>query len=251
MMSLPINKYLLFIFSLFTAGFFFAQNSVSGRISDAKTSLALTGVDIYINNRTTPILRTTSADFKIEADTVIVKVKFSKKNYSLYEISITGEDNNNLAIALSPEKESNIAEVVIQKSKPKYKSKKENPAYAIMQEVWKRKKNNGLDKYDSYSYKEYEKIEFDANNIDSTFMNQKIFNKLDFIFDYADSTANGKMALPIFLNESIYENYGLNKPAKKNKRLLTAQKTSGFQDNQVVTITAKIFIVKSIFTIIL
>ena len=239
MMSLPTNKYLLFIFSLFSTGFFFAQNSVSGRISDAKTSQALTGVDIYINNRATPILKTTSADFKIEADTVIFKIKFNKKNYSLYEISTVGEDTNNLIVQLSSEKESNIAEVVIQKSKPKYKSKKENPAYAIMQEVWKRKKNNGLDKYDSYTYKEYEKIQFDANNIDSTFMNQKIFNKLDFIFDYADSTANGKMALPIFLNESIYENYGLNKPAKKNKRLLTAQKTSGFQDNQVVTITAK------------
>ncbi|WP_435523892.1 hypothetical protein [Chryseobacterium indoltheticum] len=54
-----------------------------------------------------------------------------------------------------------------------------------MQEVWKRKRNNGLEKFDTYTYKEYEKIQFDANNLDSTFMNRKIFNKLDFIFDYA------------------------------------------------------------------
>jgi hypothetical protein len=108
-----------------------------------------------------------------------------------------------------------------------------------MQEVWKRKRNNGLDKFDTYTYKEYEKIQFDANNLDSAFMKKKIFNKLDFIFDYADSTARGKMALPIFLNEAIYENYGANKPGKKTKKLLVAQKTSGFQDNQIVTLTAK------------
>ncbi|KQK27433.1 hypothetical protein AR438_01535 [Chryseobacterium aquaticum] len=154
-------------------------------------------------------------------------------------MEITPEKFSNLTVKLSSEKVSTIEEVVIHNEKTKFKNKKENPAYRIMQEVWKRKRNNGLDKFDTYTYKEYEKIQFDANNLDSTFMNRKIFNKLDFIFDYADSTASGKMALPIFLNESLYENFGENKPGKKTKKLLVAQKTSGFQDNQVISITAK------------
>ncbi len=70
-------------------------------------------------------------------------------------------------------------------------------------------------------------------------MKKKIFNKLDFIFDYADSTASGRLGLPIFLNEAVYENYGKNKPDKDSKRTLVAQKTSGFQDNQVITVSAK------------
>ncbi|KUJ52117.1 hypothetical protein AR685_09795 [Chryseobacterium sp. JAH] len=152
---------------------------------------------------------------------------------------MTADKSSNLLIKLSSEKVSNIEEVVIHNEKTKFKNKKENPAYRIMQEVWKRKRNNGLDKFNTYTYKEYEKIQFDANNLDSAFMNRKIFNKLDFIFDYADSTARGKMALPIFLNESIYTNFGENKPNKKTKKLLIAQKTSGFQDNQVIAITAK------------
>ena len=41
------------------------------------------------------------------------------------------------------EKENEIENVVIQGVK-KYKNKKENPAYAIMREVWKKKKSNGL-----------------------------------------------------------------------------------------------------------
>lgn len=137
------------------------------------------------------------------------------------------------------EREAAIEGVVITKAKVEYKNKKENPAYAIMQEVWKRKRKNGLDNYDTYSFKEYEKIQFDISNIDSAFMNRKMFKKLDFIFNYADSADNGQLALPLFLNEAIYKNLGQNKPTKKSKRLLTAQKTSGFQNNQIVSLTAK------------
>ena len=39
--------------------------------------------------------------------------------------------------------------------------KKDNPAFEIMQEVWKRKKNNGLSQFQDYQYEEYEKVEVD------------------------------------------------------------------------------------------
>lgn len=135
--------------------------------------------------------------------------------------------------------EKEIEEVVLRSKEIKYKNKKENPAYAIMQEVWKRNRTNGLEKYSSYTFDEYEKIEFALNNIDSTLKDKKLFEGIDFIFDYADSTAAGKIALPVFLNEAIYKNYGINQPEKESKRELYAQKTSGFQDNQIIALTAK------------
>ncbi len=239
MMSTNRFKYYLLSLSLFITGFFNAQNSANGRILDAKTNKEINAVDVFINDNNKPSLTTSSGSFSIQSDSIIYKLKFQKKNYALESIEITPEKFSNLTVKLSSEKVSTIEEVVIHNEKTKFKNKKENPAYRIMQEVWKRKRNNGLDKFDTYTYKEYEKIQFDANNLDSTFMNRKIFNKLDFIFDYADSTASGKMALPIFLNESLYENFGENKPGKKTKKLLVAQKTSGFQDNQVISITAK------------
>ncbi len=239
MMSTNRFKYCLLSLSLFITGFFNAQNSANGRILDAKTNKEINAVDIFINDNNKPALTTSSGSFSIQSDSIIYKLKFQKKNYALESIEITPEKFSNLTVKLSSEKVSTIEEVVIHNEKTKFKNKKENPAYRIMQEVWKRKRNNGLDKFDTYTYKEYEKIQFDANNLDSTFMNRKIFNKLDFIFDYADSTASGKMALPIFLNESLYENFGENRPGKKTKKLLVAQKTSGFQDNQVISITAK------------
>lgn len=238
-MSFNNSKYYNLFFLLFLSGLAYAQNTASGKILDAKTNKEISGVDIFINDNKTPSQNTTSGSFSIQSDTIIYRLKFSKKSYGLETVDVTTENAGNLLVSLSQEKVSSIGEIVIHNEKPKYKNKKENPAYAIMQEVWKRKRNNGLAKFDTYTYKEYEKIEFDANNLDSTFMNKKLFNKLDFIFEYADSTATGKMALPIFLNESVYETYGENKPANKVKRMLVAQKTSGFQDNQVITVTAK------------
>ncbi|MGI9650476.1 DUF5686 family protein [Chryseobacterium sp. RLHN22] len=239
MMSTNFLKYcFLYIFLLIT-GILQAQTTVSGKIIDEKTNKEISGVEIFINESQKPALTTTSGNFIVQSDSIIYKLKFSRKSFAFETTDISPDNANNLIIKLSQEKVSSIEEVVIHNEKTKYKSKKENPAYRIMQEVWKRKRNNGLEKFNTYTYKEYEKIQFDANNLDSTFMNRKIFNKLDFIFDYADSTASGKMALPVFLNESIYENFGENKPNKKNKRLLVAQKTSGFQDNQVITLTAK------------
>ncbi|MCJ8155195.1 DUF5686 and carboxypeptidase regulatory-like domain-containing protein [Chryseobacterium sp. SSA4.19] len=232
-------KYYALFFLFFFIESVFGQNTANGKITDGKTNKEISGVDIFINESDKPVLTTTSGNFMVQSDSVIYKLKFLRKNYALESITITPENANNIFVKLSQEKVSSIQEVVIHNEKPKYKNKKENPAYAIMQKVWERKRNNGLDKFDTYTYKEYEKIQFDANNLDSAFMKKKIFNKLDFIFDYADSTASGKIGLPLFLNEAVYENYGENRPSKRNKRLLVAQKTSGFQDNQIVTLTAK------------
>lgn len=239
MMSTNQFKYSFFYISLFITSLFHAQNSANGKILDAKNNREISGVEIFINDKNTSVFTTTSGNFTVTSDTIIYKLKFQKKNYALESVEVTADKNSNLVIKLSSEKVSNIEEVVIHNEKTKFKNKKENPAYRIMQEVWKRKRNNGLDKFDTYTYKEYEKIQFDANNIDSAFMDRKIFNKLDFIFNYADSTARGKLALPIFLNESVYTNFGENKPGKKTKKLLIAQKTSGFKDNKILAVTAK------------
>ncbi|WEK68696.1 MAG: DUF5686 family protein [Candidatus Chryseobacterium colombiense] len=232
-------KYHFSYFFIILFGLIQAQNTANGRIIDEKTNAPVTGVAIFINDSNTPYTTTSSANFSIQSDTIIYKLKFQKKNYAVESINISPESFQDLVIKMSAEKVSNIEAVVIHNERPKFKNKKENPAYAIMQKVWERKRNNGLDKFDTYTYKEYEKIQFDANNLDSAFMKRKIFNKLEFIFDYKDSTASGKIGLPVFLNEAIYENYGENKPSKRTKRLLVAQKTSGFQDNQIITLTAK------------
>ena len=142
------------------------------------------------------------------------------------------------AVFTSQIKEKSIEEIDLKSTKKKLK-KKENPAYEILQEVWKHKKSNGLSQFKDYQFDEYEKIEVDVTNIDSAFTKKKIFKDLDFVFQYADSTENGKnLTLPLYFNESVYKNFGKNNP-KKVKRDIIANKSSGFSSNEVVANTAK------------
>ncbi|WP_417428318.1 DUF5686 family protein [Halpernia sp.] len=238
---MPQNFNAKFFFTflfLFFISLFHSQILVSGEILDSLKQKPATEVSIFINENSKPLI-VTSGNFKISSDSLIYKLRFQKKGFQLKTVNFSSKNTQNLKIVLRPESVENIQEVIIQGKAIKYKNKKENPAYAIMQKVWAHKKKNGLDNYKTYQYQEYEKIQFDLNNIDSIFMKRKIFNKVDFIFKYADSASNGKLSLPMFLNESIYKIYGENQPHKKVKKELVAQKTSGFQDNQIMATTVK------------
>ncbi len=141
-------------------------------------------------------------------------------------------------LGFSQDVEKSIEEVSI-KSFKKTK-KRDNPAYEILQQVWAHKKNNGLAQFKDYQFDEYEKIEIDVNNLDSAFTKNKIFNKVDFIFKYADTAGNkNQFTLPIFLNETVFKKYGKNQPSKKEKKEILANKSSGFTNNEAVANTAK------------
>lgn len=226
---------------LFLATLSSAQTRISGRITDEKTGQPISGVEIFINNREQAETVTKGADFLVESDSGISTATFIKRNYKPEILNFDDFRFENLLVKLQSEKVEQISEVVISGvRKKKYKNKKENPAYAIMQEVWKRRKTNGLARYSDYQFQEYEKIEIALNNIDSAFMKKKIFNNLEFIFDYADSANyDKKLSLPVFFNETMYKTYGRNAPDKKENRIIVANRFSGFNDNELVASTAK------------
>lgn len=131
------------------------------------------------------------------------------------------------------EKSKNIDEVVIQNKKVKYKNKKENPAYAILKKVWEKKYKNAFDSYKNYKYEEYQKIEASLNNIDSTFAKKKIFKGMEFMFKNIDS-ATGKNYVPIYINETLTDVYKRNEGLPREKKVVLAEKASGFEDNQIL-----------------
>ena len=183
-----LNLKIKIVFFLFLGTFLFSQTKISGSIIDEKNQKPLIGVEIFINNKEKSEIITQNSQFQIQSDSGISTATFIKKNFKTEILNLENGQFENLVVKMQPEKVEQIQEVVIAKvNKKKYKNKKENPAYAIMQEVWKRKKTNGLANYKDYQFKEYEKIEIGLNNIDSAFMEKKIFNQLEFVFDYADS----------------------------------------------------------------
>ncbi|HOB23839.1 MAG TPA: carboxypeptidase-like regulatory domain-containing protein, partial [Kaistella sp.] len=184
----PFARLLQLLILVFAATFSYSQNKISGKIVDEKTQKPITGVEIFINNKEKSEMISADGKFQIQSDSGVATATFVKKNFKTEIVNFQNLIFENLTVKMQPEKVEQIQEVVlVAENKKKYKNKKENPAYAIMQEVWKRKKTNGLANYDDYQFKEYEKIEIGISNIDSAFMDKKIFNKLEFVFKYADS----------------------------------------------------------------
>ena len=217
----------LFLF-LATTGFLHAQTKVSGIVID-KTNQPIPFANVQFKGSNEGIVTNEDGRFYIESQTTYQSIVISYSGFSEKEIALTKAVTYDLRIVLTEGEQLN--EVVIFAGKT---SKKNNPAIDILRKIWERKRQNGLNMFDQYQVDKYEKVEFDMNTIDSTFMKRKVFKGMEFIFDQVDtSKITGKTYLPIFINEAISKVYGDNK-LKKVKEVLQANKNSGFNDNQQI-----------------
>ena len=213
---------LLFLFSTLI----YSQVKVSGVVQDEQGQ-PIAFANLILKNSIKGTVSDENGKFYLE----------SKETYKELEVSFLGFEkkiiplksiNYKLIIVLE-ESASSLDEVVIYTGKVK---KKGNPAIAILRKIWEKKRRNGLYKYKEYQFDKYEKIEFDVNNIDEKFKQNRLFKGMEFIFDEVDtSNITGKTYLPIFINEALYKTYGKNKPKREREELI-ANKNSGFDNNQ-------------------
>lgn len=225
-----------------------AQVKIQGKVIDSETQKPIPYADIRLPELKVSATSNSDGTFYIESSSNTNKIVVSKNGYETSDYVIENKIDYNFIAQLflaedntSEEDDGTVdLQTAVVSAKKKRLKKKENPAYAILREVWKRKKKNGLKLAPHYQYDEYEKLQFDISNIDSTFMKRKIFKGMEFVFEKVDtSSINGKTYLPAFLNESIYNVAGINKPSTKERRELIANKTSGFEKNEVVASTVK------------
>ncbi|MDL1913424.1 MAG: carboxypeptidase-like regulatory domain-containing protein [Bergeyella sp.] len=107
--------------------------------------------------------------------------------------------------------EKRIKELTIIAKPKKHLSKKENPAYRILQGIWENKERNRLENQDFYEYKKYSLVTTGLNNLDSILM-KKILEQ-----DYAEikkiltQGENREISeIPIFRKEMTDDVYGSN-----------------------------------------
>ena len=231
----------------------FAQVKIQGKVLDAVTGKPIAYADVRLPDLQVGTTTNSDGSFYIESQSNTNKLAITKSGYIKYDYEIVELIDFSFIAELDPQPAEESKDyiddsgegialegaTVTGKKKQRLK-KKENPAYAILREVWARRKSNGLKMVPQYSYNEYEKLQFDISNIDSAFMKKKIFSGFEFVFEKIDtSSINGKTYLPAFLNESIYKVEGINQPNTEERRELQANKTSGFENNEVVAATVK------------
>ncbi|WP_431166576.1 DUF5686 family protein [Tenacibaculum halocynthiae] len=202
-------KIRLFYLLIFITTSVSAQITLKGKVVDEFNN-PLPFVNVFLQNTTYGT--TTSDDGKFFLKT--------KKYRGTLEISFIGYKTQVLKVNQKTKylnvvlKElSNELEEVIVVTKPKKRlKKKENPAYRILKEVWKRKRKLGLNLVDNYQFKKHTSIEIGLNNLDTVFI-KRIFKQ-----DYEKAISEIKYDndginyyIPVYLREQVANVYGNNK----------------------------------------
>ncbi len=190
--------------------------------------------NVVFKNSTTGTITNEDGLFYLESDNTYKALTVSFVGYQTREIPLQKRSNYNLKIVL--ELGEQLDEVIVYVGK---QPKKDNPAVDILKKIWARKRINGIRMFKQYEYNKYEKIQFDLNSIDSTMMQRRFFDGLEFVFNDLDtSRITGKTYLPIFLNETASKVYGDN-ILNTEKEDILGNKNSGFSNNQAVIGTVK------------
>ncbi len=205
----------------------FGQVKVSGVVLDTDKN-PVSFANVIFKGSTVGTVSDENGKFYLQSDTFYPELEVSFLGFKNKTVSLK-RTNFNMKIILE-EDAGSLKEVTLYTGRIK---NKDNPAIAILKKIWKKKRTNGLKKFNFYEYDKYEKLEFDLNSIDDKLKKNKIFKGMEFVFDQVDtSSITGKAYLPIFINESLYKIYGKNTIPKKVNEKLLANKNSGFSDNQ-------------------
>ena len=144
---------------------------------------------------------------------------YTQKNYNTLEVSSVGfttkeivlQKRESTALKIVLTEGEMLEEVVIVQKPTKNLSKKENPAYPILQKIWANKYKNSLTTSKSYEYKRYESIEMGLNNLDTVFLKKSMKKEYENMRELLSSREIGDhYSLPMFLKEEVSKVYGDN-----------------------------------------
>ncbi len=199
------------IFTLLILLSFFAnsQGVVKGRVVD-ELNQPMPFVNVYIKGTTNGTATDDDGRFAFQM----------KKRRGILEISFLGYKTQTIEITtkakflhIEMELGDNVLDDVIIVTRPKKRlKKKENPAYKILKEIWKRKRRRGVDLVDFYQYKKQSAIEIGLNNLDTVFIKDLFKDKYEEAIKNVKYDNNGvNYYMPLYLSQQVSKVYGNNK----------------------------------------
>ncbi len=217
------SRLLIAFFLLIISNQSFGQKTiVKGKVTDAKTGESLPFVNIIFKGSKIGTSSDLDGNYIIETYYPEDSLQASFIGYKPLSKRIKEDVSQTVNFSLSSG-DIQLKEVVI-----KYDG---NPAHPILARVKRNKPANNKEKYDTYSYEVYNKVEFDINNITEEFKSKRIFKNFQFIFDYVDTT-DDKEFLPMFMTESLSDFYYRRTP-KTEREYIKAVQISGTSNESI------------------
>ena len=205
---------------------------VRGTITDSESNKPISFANVSFKNSSIGTITNTDGEYFLECRTHYDSLIISFVGYKPQTVFIKKNQFQQIDIQLDPDIYK-LDEIVVTPG--------ENPAHPILRNIIANKKKHNPEKFDSYSYKLYNKVEIDINNVDEDFQNKKLLKDFQFVFDYVDTSAiTGKTYLPILITESFSEYY-YNKFPKINREIITATKISGINNVSIAQFTGKMY----------
>lgn len=205
-----MKNYIIFLFfALFSLGVN-AQLTLKGKVVDEQDE-PLPYVNVIVKGTTMGTTTDDNGKFNITLKNKKKRgtLEFSFVGYITRDVKINPK-RNNLTIVLKEENNELDEVVVVFKPKKRLK-KKENPAFRILKEIWKRKRRNGLDLANYYQYKKHSSIELGLNNLDTVFLRSLFANQYEDAMDNVKYDSDGiNYYIPINITETVENIYGDN-----------------------------------------
>lgn len=226
-------SFALFIIIFLQSTILTAQNTkIRGKITDKETKEAIPFVNVLLQGTTAGTVTDFNGDYFIETKAVADSVVFSCLGYNSVTLPIVKHSFQTINIELDLQ-DVQLNEVIVLPG--------ENPAHVLLKKVIAKKEVNNPKNVSSYSFECYNKLQFDINNFDERYRKNKLMNKLQFVFDYVDTSAiTGKTYLPFLLIESVSDNYYQDKP-RLEREVIKASKISGTENQSVAQFTGKMY----------
>lgn len=206
-----------------------AQTVITGVVRDAENKETLPFVNIFFVGTTVGVTSDIQGRYTIETDKPYTQLQFSFVGYKPEIRALRRGERQVINVSLQGEAKM-LEEVVVRGSRRERYRNKDNPAVELIRNVIENKSKNQIESHDFVQYEQYEKLEFSLSSLVEKLKNKKLYKKYKFFFENIDTTKlEGKSLLPIYLQETITQNYYRKNPESK-REIIKAHKKVSFDD---------------------
>ncbi len=202
----------------------FAQTKVTGTVYD-DTNQTLPFANIYFKGNKIGVESDENGRFTIESKQDFTAIIIKYTGFVENEIALSTSITTNLKVKMANEQQ--LKEVVVVGKPKKHLSKKENPAYRILEGIWKNKRKNGLLLAKKFQYTRYTTVSQGLSNLDSAFLRKVLTKDYDSVIKIAQQDKKQKnFIIPVYLKETNEKIYGDNL-LKKERIDVEAERSTG------------------------
>jgi hypothetical protein len=200
-----------------------SQSVIHGIIRDAASKAPLAGASVSLKHQPGGTRSNTDGRFSIPSEKPAADLVVTIVGYNTYTLHLDSIPSEPIVIELT-RKFKELAGVTVKNHKIKYRNKN-NPAVDLIRQVIDNKAKNRMESYAYATYEKYEKLQVSVSKVSPKITQNKLIRPYHFLFENADTTTlEGKSLSPIYLEETLSQNYYRKEPEKDKSIVLGSRK---------------------------